>query len=122
MSYINNLLNPGSYTIIERMGLYLAITYNKYGAIESVSRYTSDTATTPLPNELFDIILKNHILPRTIMLKGGTTTVTGVLYSGTQLYTIGELPLDASDEIMKDFKKNYKKYKFLLLDLFPQNR
>ena len=112
MSYINNLLNPGSYTMIEPIGLHLAITYNKYGAIESVSRYTSDTSTTPLPNELFDIILKNHILPRTIMLKGGTTTVTGVLYSGTQLYTIGQLPLDASDELMKDFKKNYKKYKF----------
>lgn len=110
--YVRNLLAAGDYMLTVPAGLNITIQYDENGQIQRLLLGLSPEGAM-LPDEVMAAILPAEVLPRTILVKQGTTWVSGVLVrKGSFSTSPGQLPEDFEEELAAQFVENPKEFHF----------
>lgn len=100
----------GSLVYIVPTGLLVTLHYNVHGTLDSITK--GFDGTEELGEEFIQAVAKKCIIPYTISLKGGNTTIWGVIYSAEFTNPRANLPMGEYDRIISDILKGKSTYKF----------
>lgn len=89
--FVRNRLNSGEYITVVPIGLPVTLQYGETGQIEKV--YIGyEIEHDHVSDKLLEKVLELNTVPRKVPLQNGTTWVYGVLYTGEDNCTSGQLP------------------------------
>lgn len=109
--YVRDCLKPGDYLMPVPLGLPITLQYSAGGLLEGIYQgYGHDR--TNVTDILLDLFRKHHTSPLSIPIKGGTTWIKGVLYTGTRFYSDGALPSAISSDIISAYSHNPTSFNF----------
>ena len=89
--FVRNFLTAGDFVTLLPFGLLTTIQYSDKGKIEKVF-IGADHSGQDVTKELLPTILKSNLVPRSIMIQGGTSFVTGVFYIKDFTLASGNIP------------------------------
>jgi len=89
--FVRNFLTAGDFVTLLPFGLLATIQYSDKGKIEKVF-IGADHSGQEVTKELLPIILKSNLVPRSIMIQGGTSFVTGVFQIKDFTLASGNIP------------------------------
>lgn len=93
---------PGDFLLPVPVGAEAEIRYDMDGAIERVYFRKASGDVEDVTDLVLEGIKRRKLVPIHIGLKGGTTWVSGVIYTGTTYRTSGKLPDCLKDSIIRD--------------------
>lgn len=100
---MRNFLKSGAYTILAPIGAEVTLQYNVEGNLEKIYKgYRPDLVD--VTEDVIDRIIESHLVPQHIPVTGGTSWVTGVLYTNTLPQRSGLLTDIAKDHAWAAFK------------------
>ena len=89
--FVRNRLNSGEYVTVVPIGLPITLQYGEVGQIEKVF-IGYEIEHENVSDKLLEKVLELNTVPRKVPLQNGTTWVYGVLYTGEDNCTSGQLP------------------------------
>lgn len=89
--FVRNFLTAGDFVTLLPFGLLATIQYSDKGKIEKVF-IGADHSGQEVTKELLSTILKSNLVPRSIMIQGGTSFVTGVFQIQDFTLVSGNIP------------------------------
>lgn len=107
----------GSLIYIVPTGLLVTLRYDAHGNLNRISKEftpNGDLSTEELPEDFMKAVLDHGLVPGSIQVKGGTTSVWGVFYSDVFKTPMGEVPECEFDRIINDIINGNIKYKFYI--------
>lgn len=109
--FVKNFLKPGDYLMPVPVGLPMTLQYNDKGVIEKTYIGWQDSKQQA-NNEFYSCFRQSDVCPMTISVKGGTTWISGVLYSKNTLFDSGKLPECIFESLQKLFIKDPSNFNF----------
>ena len=104
---MRNFLTPGAYVMLAPIGAEVTLQYNVEGNLEKVfAGYRPELSD--ITSEVMSIFLNEHVVPAKIAVTGGTSWVTGILYTNTLPNTSGEVSEVVADYVWEVFQTNSK--------------
>ena len=107
---IKNFLVAGDYFIPVPAGLPLTLQYDENGNLEKI--YKGFEKEEDISSILIPAWRAAELAPVKINVKGGTTWITGLLYTGNQFYSSGNLPECISEDLIKSFNEDSSTFNF----------
>lgn len=111
--YVRNVLKPSDFVTLVPVGISVTLQYNDRGVIEKVYRGNKENRID-ISN---DILAPVHNSPKKpfpfkIPIKGGTTWVSGVIYTNQTFAASGKLPECIHDDMVSAYKLDSSKFSF----------
>lgn len=100
--FARNLLQAGDYVTCVPVGVPLIIQYAESGNIEKVFEFHEESEKIDISDILLQVLMKNHIVPVHIPVKGGTTFIYGALHTNKLYSNRGALPECVVDDMIAD--------------------
>ena len=101
--FVRNLLKSGDFAVPIPAGLLLTLQYDAKGKLQKIYQGYHEHTRINITDKVLKSIQDARIVPVSIPLQGGTTWVTGVLYSCDRIYDPGSLPDCISDTLLSRF-------------------
>ena len=109
--FVRNFLAAGDYLTIVPLSLPVTLQYNTSGFLEKVMRgYENDVID--ITEDTKQVLVNNHIVPKHIQIKNGTSWVSGCLYTAEYFPVEGNIPNDLTDVYVKKLKEDPSKFSF----------
>lgn len=110
--YVRNLLNSGDYVIPVPEGILITLQYDSTGKLQKIYQGYHEHLRTNITDALLTPFYDSRIVPTTIPLHGGTTWVTGVLYTPTSCWEAGSLPECIVNQLKTQFIADHSQFTF----------
>lgn len=108
--FVRNLLQAGDHVTILPSGVRITLQYDADGALECV--YVGHESTRVLHSELLPILLSSREVPSRLSIKGGTSFVFGVLYTGEVYKVEGRLQDSVETVYLNRYVEDPTKFHF----------
>lgn len=109
--FVKNFLKPGDYLMPVPTGLPMTLQYNEKGLIEKIYMGWQDSKK-PSDTSFYEAFRRSKVCPMHISLKGGTSWISGVLYTNEVMFDNGNLPECIEDSIKNAFISDPDNFKF----------
>lgn len=109
--FVRNFLTAGDYLTIVPLSLPVTLQYNTSGFLEKVMRgYGNDVID--ITDDVKDILVNNHMVPKHVEIKNGTSWVSGCLFTKDYHTIVGNMPNDLTESYIKSLKEDHTKFTF----------
>lgn len=111
--YVRNVLKPSDFVTFVPVGISATLQYNDRGIIEKVYRGGRENKVD-ITSDILPCVQGSakKPFPFKISLKGGTTWVSGVIYTTQTFITHGELPDCIHDDMVRSYQDDPDKFNF----------
>lgn len=111
--YVRNVLKPSDFVTFVPVGLNVTLQYNDRGIIEKIYRGSKDDRLD-ITHDILPVVqgADKKPFPFKIPIKGGTTWVSGVIYTNQTFKSSGKLPGCIHDEMVKSYQSDSDKFNF----------
>ena len=99
--FVRNRLTAGDFVTIVPIGLPATLQYDENGRIQRVFKGFVDSRID-ISDKVFEKVLETKSVPRSVMIQGGTTWVSGVFYTDQEksLVGSGDIPRSIEDDFL----------------------
>ena len=109
--YVRNVLNAGDFLTLVPIGVPITLQYSENGLIEKVYQgFENDRIN--ISSQVSKLFAQHNTVPLKLSVKGGTSWVKGVLYTGERCNNEGKLPEAVCDSLIQKYIENPSKFNF----------